>query len=366
MSDTEFPGPREPEPEYVAPTPTAGPRRRRRRPSPRWRVALLGLGVIVVVVVGLVAFYEIEAHPFGGRGPEVTVEVGSGGSADSAINTLSDRGVIGSAFAFKLGDLIHGTPVVQPGDYAFYKNESFSSVRSLLAQGPNVFAVDVRPGFTLSEVAAEVDDIPGHSQVAFLGTARSGAVTSPFAAAGSDNLEGLLGTGEYTVVPGESDTQLLRAMVTRFDKDAASAGLPTTGAESMSAYDVVTIASIVEKEGYIPSNMPDVSRVIYNRLAKGQPLQMNSTVLYSLGQDGGPVTPADDALNTPYNTYLHTGLTPTPICFPSLDALRAAVAPPPGGWLYFVLVEKNGTEAFSDTYAEQLANEQLAASRGVG
>ena len=111
--------------------------------------------------------------------------------------------------------------------------------------------------------------------------------------------------------------------------------------------------------------MPDTARVIYNRLAQGTPLQMDSTVLYALGQDGGPVTSKDLQIQSPYNTYLNSGLTPTPICMPSMDALAAAVHPPAGAWLYFVLVNKNGTMAFSDTYAEQLANEQLAKSRGL-
>jgi UPF0755 protein len=93
---------------------------------------------------------------------------------------------------------------------------------------------------------------------------------------------------------------------------------------------------------------------------------MDSTVLYALGQDGGPVTPQDEQIQSPYNSYLNTGLPPTPICTPSPTALAAAAHPPPGAWLFFELVEKNGTEAFSDTYAEQLANERLAASRGIG
>jgi len=77
------------------------------------------------------------------------------------------------------------------------------------------------------------------------------------------------------------------------------------------------------------------------------------------------VTSADLKLQTPYNTYLNKGLTPTPICFPSRASLQAALAPPPGSWLYFVVVEPDGTEAFVDTYAEQLANEALAKQRGV-
>ena len=106
--------------------------------------------------------------------------------------------------------------------------------------------------------------------------------------------------------------------------------------------------------------------MVYNRLARRMALQMDSTVLYSEHRDGGPVTPADLALDTPYNTYLHTGLTPTPICFPSQASLEAALHPDAGSWLYFVVVQRDGTEAFADTFAGQLANEQLAKSRGLG
>jgi UPF0755 protein len=217
-------------------------------------------------------------------------------------------------------------------------------------------------------VATQVGDIPGHSATSFTKVAGSGAVRSVFSPAGSNNLEGMLGTGNYTVQPGETDTTLLTAMVHRFDTQAAAAGLSATSAAALgqTPYQVIIAASIVEKEGYIPKNMPDVARVIYNRLARGTPLQMNATVLYSLGQDGGAVTSKDLQLHTPYNTYLNVGLTPTPICSPSPDALEAAVHPPAGGWIYFVLVRKDGTEAFSVTYAEQLANEKLANARGVG
>ena len=172
---------------------------------------------------------------------------------------------------------------------------------------------------------------------------------------------------QYLILPGETNTTVVRDMVQRFDRDAQAAGLSTASAASLglTPYEVITAASVVEKEGYIPVNMPDVARVIYNRLANDMPLQMDSTVLYAIGQDGGPVTAKDLQIQSPYNTYLNKGLPPTPICMPSNDALAAALHPPPGAWLYFVLVQKNGVMAFSDTYAEQLANEQLAKSRGL-
>jgi UPF0755 protein len=92
---------------------------------------------------------------------------------------------------------------------------------------------------------------------------------------------------------------------------------------------------------------------------------MDSTVLYYFQQDGGVVTHAMLQAKTPYNTYLHAGLTPTPICEPSLYALSSMLHPPAGTWLYFTLVSNDGTMAFANTFAEQLANERLAASRGI-
>jgi UPF0755 protein len=283
-------------------------------------------------------------------------------------SSLSAHHVIGSTLAFHLYDLVHGEPTVTAGTYEFHQNSTFSEVHLLLAGGPNVSAVTVYAGLTLREIAAQVGDLPGHSARAFQDLALSGTVSSTFSPAGSHNLEGMLGSGTYIVLPRESDATLLQAMVSRFDRQATAAGLTTASAAvfGLTPYQVITAASVVEKEGYYPKNMPDVARVIYNRLANGMPLQMDSTVLYALGQDGGKVTQQDLQLPSPYNSYLNAGLPPTPICTPSPTALAAAVHPPPGAWLFFVVVDKSGTEAFSDTFPEQLANEKLAQSRGVG
>ena len=320
-----------------------------------------------MLLLAFVAWYELEAHALGPSGRAVIVTVAPGESVGSVISDLGQSQVIGSTFAFRIGDLIHGSPSVLPGAYQFHQNQTFGEVRAILSAGPNIFPVDVHPGLTLHEVGNQVDQIPGHANGSFALIAAGGTVTSPFSPAGSTNLEGLLGTGTYLVVPGESDTTILHAMVQRFTTQAASAGLTPTAAAAlgMTPYRLITVASIVEKEGYIRKNMPDVARVVYNRLANGMPLQMDATVLYALGQDGGTVTAQDLRLQNPYNTYLNKGLTPTPICSPSVTALSAAAHPPTGGWLFFELVSKDGTEAFANTFAEQLSNEKLAQSRGL-
>ena len=333
----------------------------------RRRVLLAIGGGLLVIVLAFVLWYELEAHALGPPGPQVVVTVHEGESTAAVVDALSQQHVIGSSLAFRVSEVFHGTPSVLPGSYALHQNLAFSEVRTLLAAGPNIYPVGVRPGFTFSEVAEQVDSVPGHAEGGFAKAEASGAVHSTITATDPNNLEGMLGTGTYLVLPGESDTSILTDMVQRFDRDIAAAGLTSASASAlgMTPYQVLIVASIVEKEGYIPVNMPDTARVIYNRLAQGTPLQMDSTVLYALGQDGGPVTSQDLRIQSPYNTYLNNGLTPTPICMPSMDALAAAVHPPPGAWLYFVLVNKDGTMAFSDTYAEQLANEQLAKSRGL-
>ncbi|HEX3793957.1 MAG TPA: endolytic transglycosylase MltG [Acidimicrobiales bacterium] len=344
-------------------------RRKARRLSvtARRRIAVVLAG-LVVVVLGFALWYELESHALGASGKQVVVEVTTGQSANTVASSLAKEGVIGSSLAFKISDAIHGSPTITAGSYLFHQNLTFGEVRAILNGGPNVSRVNVEYGLTLAEVAAQVDGLSGHGGESFTKVAASGVVHSVFSPPGSNNLEGMLGTGFYEVLPGESDTTLLTDMVRRFDTQAAANGLSTASAAALglTPYQLITVASVVEKEGYIVKNMPDVARVIYNRLAQNIALQMDATVLYALGQDGGPVTSADERVPTPYNTYLNKGLPPTPICMPQPAAFAAAVHPPAGGWLYFELVKKDGTEAFSDTFAEQLANEALARSRGLG
>jgi len=329
-------------------------------------VVLVVVGAVVAVLVGGTLWVQHEAGG-GTPGPQVIATVGAGTGASQLSATLEAKGVIGSSLAYRIWSQFHGFPSVLPGSYAFRQHSSFTTVDQVIAAGPNVFPLDVPPGFTVAEVATRVGQLPGHTRADFAAAAVGGTVRSPWQPVGSTNLDGLLGTGVYVVVPGETDITLLRAMVDRFDRLADRVDLRTGSARlGLTPYQVITAASIVEKEGVIQRNLGPVARVILNRLARDMPLQMDSTVLYSEGRDGGPVTATDLALQTPYNTYLNKGLTPTPICFPSQAALEATLDPPSGSWLYFVVVEQDGTEAFADTFAQQQANEALARSRGLG
>jgi UPF0755 protein len=322
---------------------------------------------LVVVIVIMVAWFALQVDPiFHGRGKNVIVTVSSGESLSSVANAMHAQGVIASTLAFQIDTTIFGSFQVDPGSYEIAQGSSFSHVRSIFDTTPNVAVVDVTAGLTLHEVALDVATGKGNAYGdQFVRVATASNTPSPFHSSGS--LEGLIGTGRYIITPGESPGQLASSMEKRFVRQAASVGLtPSTTNQGLDAYQLVIAASIVEKEGYYPVNMPKVARVIYNRLARGGPLQMDATVLYYLGMDGGTVTPTMLQTQEPYNTYLNTGLTPTPICAISTIAMRATLHPPVGTWLYFTLINEDGQMAFSTTFAQQLKAEKLAESRGIG
>ncbi len=337
-----------------------------RRLTRRGRI-LGALAAVLVVLAGAIGWYEAEANPFGGPGRAVLVHVHPGEPLGAITSALTSAQVIGTSVAFGLWSVVHGSPLVRPGTYELHRNLSFSAAKALLDAGPNVAELTVRPGMTISELTNELASLPGSVAHAFARAGVASGVRSPFQPTPGASLEGLIGTGTYRILPTETGRTLLHQMVTRFVAEARAAGLtPATTRDGLDAYQLVTLASIAQKEGYFTRYLGDVARVIFNRLAAGMRLDMTSTVLYSLGKDGGPVTPQEEQLTTPYNTYLHAGLTPTPICTPSLDALRAAVDPPPGTWLYFDLVtDQRGIMKFATTYTQQLALVQEAAANAA-
>jgi UPF0755 protein len=333
--------------------------RRARRPL------IIGLGMAAAALVAGAVWLTLQAVGVGGPGSAVVINVHNGEGLAQVAGELQSAGVVDSAFAYRTDAAIFGGPTLTPGYYSLARNSSFASVNAVLSGSPNAVVLEVRPGLTLHEIAvdlaAQTSDAEGS---AFLRAAQSASRTSDFHPRGS--LEGLVGSGEYIYPTSVSVSRIVSDMTTRFTDQARAAGVvPGTTINGLSAYQAVIAASIVEKEGYYPKNMPKVARVILNRLARGAGLQMDSTILYALGMDGGTVTPAMLRIASPYNTYLNAGLTPTPICVVSNYALHAVAHPPAGSWYYFTLVSRDGTEAFATTFDQQLANERLAASRGL-
>ncbi|MFH9063183.1 endolytic transglycosylase MltG [Streptomyces coeruleorubidus] len=170
------------------------------------------------------------------------------------------------------------------------------------------------------------------------------------------NPEGYLFPATYQLQEKTTPEKLLALMVDTANEKFNGAPI-TAGAQrnAMNVYQAVTIASIVQAEAATRADMGKVARVVSNRLERGMPLQMDSTINYALGRSTVRTTASDTRIDSPYNSYQRMGLPPTPIDNPGEEAMRAAVNPPPGDWLYFVTVRPGDTR-FTADYAEHQRN----------
>ncbi len=324
----------------------------------RWAIRAVIVGTLL-----LGGWFSLSAHPLTSPGVPIAIRVVPGESVSQVARDLEKRGVLGSALAFRIDSLVFGAPVIRDGYYLIPEHASHGAIRQILSRPPNANVVTVFAGATIRQISRQIATVKGED---FANAWRSVALGEPVPRFTAPNSEGLLGVGAYVISSEEKPRDLLATMRTRFLEQLRAVGLrPEDSVHGLTFYQFLTAASIVEKEGYYPKNMPKVGRVILNRLARGGGLQMDATVLYYLDQDGVKVTPAMLRIPTPYNTYLHPGLTPTPICQIGAAALQAMKNPPEGKWLYFVVVDQAGTEAFAETYAEHVRNIELARSRGL-
>jgi len=170
------------------------------------------------------------------------------------------------------------------------------------------------------------------------------------------NPEGYLFPATYPLGKKSTPESLLTFMVDTANKKFNGAPV-AAGAQrnAMNVYQAVTIASIVQSEAATPADMGKVARVIFNRLERGMPLQMDSTINYAMNRSTLNTTQKDTRLNSPYNSYQRMGLPPTPIANPGEEAMRVAINPPAGDWLYFVTV-KPGDTRFTANFDEQQRN----------
>jgi peptidoglycan lytic transglycosylase G len=330
-------------------------RRGRRGRRRRWPAILLAL-LVAVAVVAVFGYIHInnDINPSGKPGRTVMVAVPAGTSTARAADLLAKDGVIHGSTVFEWYLRLKGVGTVLPGTYQMATNEPYSTALYTLQEGPIPvsYQVVVPEGFTVHQIAAAVGHLKGAgiSKKAFLEAATGGQVRSPYEPAGSDDLEGLLFPATYPVEPGETADELLQYMVATFDTHAAALGL-TAAAQRLgySPYQVITVASIVEREVKFEADRGGVASVIYNRLRRGIPIGAESTLLYGLGDPKGPVVITTP---NPYNTLVNEGLPPTPISNPGIPSLEAAMNPPKTTYLYWVEINPDGATSFASTNAQ--------------
>jgi UPF0755 protein len=361
------------------------------------------LAVLVLAVAGVfVGVREIRAWRavpdyLGPGDTQAIVEVEDGQSLTAIGATLARQNVVASVRAFtRAADADPRVRSVQPGYYQVRERMSGSAaVARLQEPDARVGHLEIRGGEQLDNV--ELPDgkiVPGllaeisRASCAMIGDRstcvrpedlRAAMVQTDPRALGIPTwaldpisrveprrrLEGLLVPGGYDVRPGSSAVELLGQMTVTSAARLLASGFPASAAGTgYGPYDMLVIASVIEREAITP-DFRRVSRVIYNRLAAGMPLQMDSTINYPLDRQEVSTSDADRARPGAYNTYINVGLPVSPIGSPSAAAIAAALNPDPGPWLYFVKCQKDGASCFSVTKEEHYAAVRDAAARGV-
>jgi UPF0755 protein len=350
------------------------PRRRRFR----WIAPLAAL-LVILVPIGIGAgyvysFYMSKYHPADYSGPGtgyIVVQVPSGANPTSFGPTLAQLGVVASARAFVLAAEHSSSPNgLLPGFYGMREHMKASLAYALLIDPRNLVQVPVTipEGLRLSQIVAVLGKKSGLPASAFAQVLKDPAQLHLPSYAGG-NPEGYLFPATYEVQPHETALGVLTGMVQRFDQEAVAVNLPTAARQvHLTEGQVIIMASLVQAEGGRLSDYPKIARVIFNRLAQGIPLQLDSTVLYGLNTYG--ILASDAQLNSgsPYNTYRHKGLTPGPIDNPGAAAIQAVLNPAPGNWIYFVTVNpKTGETLFTSSQAQfQQFEDELRHNLGQG
>jgi UPF0755 protein len=307
-------------------------------------------------------------------------------TVDSISERLQERGLVANAGVFRYYVDHNGGLTLTPGDYEVRPRDHIGNVLRVLRTPPSLTYTKVTfpEGFTVEKIAERLAaKLPRTDAQAFMTAVTDGTVKSPIPGQpdGLTSLEGLLFPDTYQISADETPSHIAQRMVDLMDlvvrqEDVVAKAYP----EQLTAYQVLIIASMIEKEAKVDEDRPKIARVILNRLALGMPLQIDATLLYN--QPPGSSPTALSLIDTPYNTYMHTGLPPTPIANPGRASIEAVVNPAPDPsqgdpicvglpdprdchYLYYVVADEDGRHAFAATLDQHNANVQHARDLGL-
>lgn len=346
------------------------------RPPKKGSPVPVVIGVLIAIAVVAGAALFLFPRIFGGdsanieAGQRVSITIPEGSSGDAIATILVENHIIADSGEYYAAvKKLNAEMSLKPGDYQFETLQDPLSVVKQLVAGPNLEGVKltVPEGKTVEQTAQLVEDAYGISADEFISQAKASAYAGdyPFLAdAGNDSLEGFLYPKTYTFAGTPTADEVIRAMLDQyqldvfdaFDFDAGRAAISATYGIELSDYELLTLASIVEREGLNADQRAHVASVFLNRLAgkgdfAGRPyLQSDATLMY---ETGGAVTAEDiQGIDSPYNSYQNAGLPPTPICSPSSEAILATLEPTDSDDLYFYITQDE--EYFSQTYDEHM------------
>ena len=324
--------------------------------------ALVGVAVAIVVGVGVIvgaaslwfrnAVYDDRPLPVA----QTDVVIQRGATFSQVVSALEGKHVLAHPLAFRiLARLRRVDADVKAGEYRFPAHQTSDEILQRLVRGEQ-FAVwvTIPEGYTAREIAQTLasralGDGSAYDRL-FLhdhGIALGGVRTK--------NLEGYLFPSTYLIPLDDSPDRIATILVDQFRQELPAGAPGRAKALGLTLPQVVTVASLIEREGKVDEDRPLIASVIYNRLRRGMPLEVDASIEYTFPEHHDVITKRDLQIDSPYNTYRHTGLPPTPIANPGKASLDAAFRPATSDYFYYV-AKSDGHSVFAKTLSEHNAN----------
>lgn len=328
---------------------------------------IFSLSAFVLALFTLFFYYLLLCPPPGKAKVQLTIEPGC--KTDDVASILEKKGIVRSSRVF--ASLVHyrGIKGFLPGNYNLRQGMTYSEALNVLAKGPVIrqFVVTIPEGFTIYQIAERLANETKINGEDFKKLANNGAHLEDFEQYSllkenpTQSLEGYLFPKTYTVTEETTAKEFIKMMLSQYEKETSGLNLSSVAQQrSLTSHNLLTIASLIEAEAKIAEERPLISAVIYNRLGKNMKLQIDATVQYALPTRKVNLNSEDLKVNSPYNTYLHLGLPPGPICNPGYASIQAATNPAAVNYLYYVLTDPSGKHTFTDSYEEFLKQKQRA------
>jgi UPF0755 protein len=351
---------------------------------------MLVLVIAVILVAGAAGLWYIhQVNPAGDPGPPAPFTVDQADTLQTISQRLQQQGFVNDAGLFRWYVQHHGGLEMTPGYYELRTSDHMGNLLARLRTPPSETYTKVTfpEGFTVAQIAARLDrDMSTMTAADVLAATSDPTLQVGLRPPGIPGLEGLLFPDTYQVSNGETPAHVLGRMLGQMERVLGQENVDTKAPKyGLTPYQVLIVASMIEREAKTDADRAKIARVIYNRLADGMNLQVDATVRYGTELAGGdPKAPFDVQRTTPgaYNTYLNPGLPPTPIASPGRASIRAALNPAPNPsvgdplcadlpakskceYLFYVVADEDGNHAFAVTDAQQQANIEAARAAGL-
>ncbi|SNU96528.1 putative aminodeoxychorismate lyase [Megamonas hypermegale] len=321
----------------------------------------IGSAIVALIIICIIFFALFGMGTSKGQGDNISVEISSGMTTAEIAETLKDKGVINSSTGFRILAKVGGYEAdFKEGIYYFKSDMRVGVVLQNLVSGPQnaVVRVTIPEGYTVEDIATLMEKEGLVNKEDFCNVAKDfapydymkEALDKPdinYAA------EGFLFPDTYDFDRGYTAKQIMQIMADNFDRRVNAQMREKAKEENLSVFELITMASLVEKEAKFAEDRPIIANVFFKRLADGMMLQSDATIQYALDEHKEEFTIEDTKIDSPYNTYQHTGLTPGPIGNPGLDSINAVLNPADTDYLYFV-ADSEGHNHYSATYDEHL------------